>query len=355
MSEEPPLNRERATTSMPNQPLVSIVVPVYNAESTIGTTLDALTSQTLEDIEIICINDGSSDNTEAVLAQASQKDNRIKVVSTPNQGACRAREEGLSCALGSYIGFCDADDIPLPDMYETLYKNATRNNSDIVVCPYTREKNGTTLATEMIKANRYVLPVSDKSGWVTAVNTALWNKLYKRDVLADRIHLNNTPKIGEDAIFFLSVIPSAKRLSFVHEPKYRYQVQDGSAMSSVTEEEVEAILDAWKELRSHIERRNASYLQIIDSAAFIHLGVSLPVVLSKQGDARLAVKIFSCLDESFPLHRKSNFFAAGYAKEYPDFMKLACMAHKLYRAKLLMPGLKAYQAATNLLNIDIKW
>ncbi len=340
---------------MSNQPLVSIIVPVYNAESTIGTTLSALTNQTLKSIEIICINDGSTDGTEKILAEAAQNDSRIKVISTPNQGSCKAREEGLTQAAGSYVGFCDADDIPLPDMHEALYENAIQNSSDIVVCPYTREKNGTTLAAEMVKPNRYVMPVNSKSGWITAVNTALWNKLYKKEVLAGRIRLSNPPKIGEDAIFFLSVIPGANRLSFIHEPKYRYQVQDGSAMSSVSEEEVEAILAAWKELRSYVEEKSADYLQVIDSAAFIHLGVSLPVVLSRQGDAHLALKAFSFLNENFPLHRKSSFFAAGYAKEYPDFMKLACMAHKLYGAKLLIPALKAYQAATGLLGIDVKW
>ena len=340
---------------MSDQPLVSIVVPVYNAESTIGTTLNALVNQTMKDTEIVCVNDGSTDDTKKILAKAAQNDCRIRVISTPNRGSCKAREEGLAHAAGAYIGFCDADDIPLPDMYESLYKNAIQNRSDIAVCPYIREKNGTTLATEMVKANRYILPVNSKSGWITAVNTALWNKLYKREVLANRIHLSNPPKIGEDAIFFLSIIPGVNRLSFIHEPKYRYQVQDSSAMSSVSGKEVEAILDAWKELRSYIEKRNADYLQIVDSAAFIHLGVSLSVVLSKQGDAKLAAEIFSCLNESFPLHRKSGFFSVGYTKEYPDFTKLACMAHKLYKVKLLMPSLRLYCFSTEELAFSPKW
>ena len=355
ISKETLLDLERTVLGMPNQPLVSIILPAYNAENTIEATLSSLTNQTLQSIEIVCVNDGSTDGTNELLAKAARADNRIKVISTPNRGSCKAREEGLAQASGSYIGFCDADDLPLPDMYEALYENAIRNSSDIAVCPYFRKKNGIVLATEMLKPKRIALPVNSKSGWIIAVNTALWNKLYKKEAITSRIRLNTPPKIGEDAIFFLSILPGVKRLSFVHEPKYLYQVQENSAMSSVSEEETDSALEAWIKLRSYIAERDMNYLQIIDSAAFVHLGVSLPAMQLKQGDYRLAKKTLTNLDKNFPLHHRSNFFAANYLKEYPDFMKLTYAAHKLAQIGLLMPSLKAYQKLISILGSDIKW
>ncbi len=340
---------------MSNQPLVSIILPTYNAGSTIKATLNSLTNQTLQNIEIICVNDGSTDDTDEILAKAAQADSRIKVITTPNRGSYKAREEGLAQATGSYIGFCDADDAPLPDMYKTLHENAVLYSSDLVICPYIRKKNEAELATEMLRPKRYALPVNSESGWTIAINTALWNKLYRKEALAKHAHLNFPPKIGEDAIFFLSVLPSIKKISFVHEPKYLYQVQENSAMSSVSEDETNSILTAWIELRSYIAEIDKDYLKIVDSAAFVHLGVSLPAMQLKQGDCRLAKKTLTDLNDNFPLHLESNFFTANYAKEYPDFMKLAYAAHKLAQIRLLIPSLRAYQKVTSILGSNVKW
>lgn len=354
MPEKPALNVKGVNQGMSN-PLVSVIVPAYNAGSTIEPTIKALASQTLDNIEIICVNDGSVDNTGAVLTRFAEKDPRIKLIETVNQGSFKAREEGIRSASGRFIGFCDADDIPLPDMYESLYKNAISNDSDIAICPYFREKNGIVLSTEMVKQNRQTLKASSESGWLIAVNTALWNKIYKREVLTEHIELSNPPKIGEDALFFLSIAPNAKQISFIHEPKYRYQVQEGSAMSAVSKEEIAAILKGWKELRAFIEEKDVRYLQLIDSAAFIHLGVSLPVVIQKQGDGAEVKEILSSLEDAFPLQRKSSFFTAKFAKQYPDFMKMPHLAHKLFRAKLLAPCLSLYQIVTKVMKTDIKW
>ena len=112
-------------------PKVSIIVPVYNVEKYLEKCLDSLINQTLKDIEIICINDGSLDNSINILEKYAIKDNRLKIISQKNAGLSAARNTGINAASGDYIGFCDSDDWVSLDFYEKLYKCAVQNNTDI--------------------------------------------------------------------------------------------------------------------------------------------------------------------------------------------------------------------------------
>ena len=115
-------------------PIISIIVPVYNSEKYIEKTLYSLTNQTLQDIEIICINDGSSDHSLKILQQHSVKDPRIKVFSQTNLGQASARNLGLKKATGKYLMFCDSDDWYERNMCERLYNIIEQNSIDIVQC-----------------------------------------------------------------------------------------------------------------------------------------------------------------------------------------------------------------------------
>ena len=117
---------------------VSIIVPVYNMEKYLRECLDSLVNQTLKDIEIICINDGSKDNSLEILNEYSQKDSRIKVINKENEGQGVARNLGISKAQGEFIGFVDPDDWVELDMYEKMYNQAKTLDSEIVICDHTR-------------------------------------------------------------------------------------------------------------------------------------------------------------------------------------------------------------------------
>lgn len=114
-------------------PAVSVIVPVYNTEKYLPKCLDSLTGQTLSDIEIICINDCSPDNSLAVLQEYAKKDNRIKIIDfKENKGAAVARNTGIDAATGEYIGFVDSDDFVDIDFYEKLYTKAIETDADVV-------------------------------------------------------------------------------------------------------------------------------------------------------------------------------------------------------------------------------
>ncbi len=127
-------------------PKVSIVLPIYNVSEYLRKSLNSLVKQTLQEIEIICINDGSTDNSLEIVKEYAKRDNRIVVVDKKNEGQGIARNLGINMAKGEYIGFVDPDDWVKPDMYEKMYNQAKKFSSEIVICDlskYVEEKNST--------------------------------------------------------------------------------------------------------------------------------------------------------------------------------------------------------------------
>ena len=120
---------------------ISIIVPVYNTEKYLGVCLDSLISQTYKDIEIICVDDGSTDNSLQILNDYAAKDSRIKILTQKNQGPSVARNLGLEKAKGEYITFVDSDDWVSIDMCEKIYSKAIDTNADLVLFPHSRVTN----------------------------------------------------------------------------------------------------------------------------------------------------------------------------------------------------------------------
>ncbi len=114
---------------------ISVIIPIYNTEKHLRQCLDSIINQTLKEIEIICVNDESTDGSLDIVNEYAQKDERIKIINKKNNGAAAARNTGMDHAAGEYIGFVDSDDWIALDMYEKLYENAKSYNSDIVMCP----------------------------------------------------------------------------------------------------------------------------------------------------------------------------------------------------------------------------
>ena len=119
---------------MSAMPLVTVIVPVYNVEKYLAECLDSICAQTLKNIEIICMNDGSTDLSGDILAQYAARDSRIFVLNQENQGQSAARNNALDLARGKYISFVDSDDVIAPEMLEELYNRAEMLNTDIAFC-----------------------------------------------------------------------------------------------------------------------------------------------------------------------------------------------------------------------------
>lgn len=336
---------------------ISVVVPVYNAQKTIALTLESLLKQTLSEIEIIVINDGSTDNSLAIASRFEKSHpKQIKVITTTNQGAYQARSAGINHAQGEYVGFCDADDTAEPEMFETLYNKIIDCNADMAVCSYYRQENEKILSTEMKYDFPEAKPVDKNAGWLVSVNTATWNKLIRTNLAKQHATLNVSPRIGEDALFLLSIYPHIRSIAFTNKPLYHYYVNNSSAMKAISKEEIHHVIQSWKQARKQINSND--FLYIFDLAAFIHLGVSLPLVLFKSGYERAKdtySTLLEVLDSAFSKYKRSPFLKINYVLTHRKFMVLPFFASIFTKLKLLAPLLQLYNLLTSFFGKDFKW
>ncbi|WP_290148085.1 glycosyltransferase family 2 protein [uncultured Dubosiella sp.] len=215
--------------------LVSIVVPIYNVEKYLSKCIDSLIDQTYKNLEIILVNDGSTDQSGDIAQQYAKQDSRIRYIIQKNKGLGGARNTGLEYAKGNYILFIDSDDYIRNNMVEKMVKAMEANALDIVVCEYERvnEKG------EYIE--RYHLPFLDHKVYdplhqkeVLLMDPAAWNKMYKRE-LFEHTNLRFPDRVWyEDLRTTPKLIAQAKRVGFLHEPFYLYLQRASSIMNSTT-------------------------------------------------------------------------------------------------------------------------
>lgn len=208
------------------EPVVSIIVPVYNAENYLCRCLDSLCSQTLKEIEIICVNDGSTDNSLDILNEYKNKDFRIKIITQKNQGPSAARNTGINNSMGTYIGFVDADDCALPEMYEKLSNCAITNACQVVACGNlsypTYDKAYPGFSTD--KPMSFIESLkTDSTPTSNNSFSYCWRFLYqKKHLEKNNIRFLPGIHIAEDAIFNMKALLSAEKIFSLHETLYVY-------------------------------------------------------------------------------------------------------------------------------------
>ncbi|MCM1371292.1 MAG: glycosyltransferase [Clostridium sp.] len=223
---------------------VSIIVPVYNVEKYLDKCLNSLINQTLRDIEIIIVNDGTKDNSQVIIDKYVEKDKRIKSYIKENGGLSDARNYGMKYAIGEYIGFVDSDDYVENDMFEKMYNKAVSNNFDIVTCDlnYVYDKkikrcscniNNDLLNKEDIKKNMiYIYPTA-------------WNKIYKKSKFS---HFDFKKGVWyEDVEFMYRILPYISSIGVVHETLYQY-VQRPGAISKTYNNKIYDTISNWNGL-----------------------------------------------------------------------------------------------------------
>lgn len=215
---------------------VSIIVPVYNVENYLRECLDSLVNQTLQDIEIICINDGSTDNSLAILQEYSAKDSRIQVISKNNEGQGVARNNGIDIASGEYIAFVDSDDYCEINMYEKLYNTAKEFDADLVECCYKKFNDIDGLITQGIPLTG--IPYDKLFSWSSLkekspifVNTPVpWNKLVKVSFLRENQIYFAKSKYAEDFYFSIRARLLANKIIHIEDELYIYRIRPMSTM-----------------------------------------------------------------------------------------------------------------------------
>lgn len=210
---------------------ISVIVPAYNAESTIERCLISILAQTYSQLEIIVVNDGSTDETENIIKKMSLIDGRIRLISIPNNGVSHARNVGLDAAKGDYITFVDSDDTIEPDMYDHLLYLMNNYQVDVAHCSYKNcGKNG---VMSIVGNQGKILDFSHDEALECLLQGkfftgAIWNKLYK-SYLFKSIRLDENISINEDELLNVQIFNMIDRSVYSDKPLYNYFSNPNSA------------------------------------------------------------------------------------------------------------------------------
>lgn len=208
-----------------SKPKISIIIPVYNVEKYLCECLDSILNQTFQDFEIICVDDGSTDETLEILKNYKNKDERVFVLQQHHSGAAEARNNGIRLARGKYIQFLDSDDYFEPTMLEELYNHAEKYGADLTVCSSRKvdnEGNIVESGNPNSPINLDKTPLEKTFNWrdykddfFSLINVAIWNKLYSRDlILKNNLSFQNLTSCNDVAFGYISQICAEKIIVF---------------------------------------------------------------------------------------------------------------------------------------------
>lgn len=215
------------------QPLISVIVPIYNVENYLDRCVDSIINQTYKNLEIILVDDGSPDNCPKMCDDYAEKDSRVKVVHKKNGGLSDARNAGMEVATGEYVSFIDSDDYISLDFYETLLQTMIDNDSDIVECSVVKfyENGKFDEYSDDLKVTSYDT-VDALDGLISEnpFKQHVWNKLYKSSVALDIPYA--VGKLNEDEFWTYQVFGKAKKVTRINKTMYYYFQRNGSIMGN---------------------------------------------------------------------------------------------------------------------------
>lgn len=340
---------------------VSIVVPCYKVEDYLPRCLDSLVNQTLDNIEAICINDGSPDRCIDILRDYERRyPDTIIVIDKQNEGVWRGRFDAIAIARGEYIGFVDSDDYVEPTFAEQLYSAAKNNDADIAICGFHRVDvdSGKILNTEMTE-ERAPFDAQQEPQRLLELNGAPWNKVFRAPLLKNLHDFKEPPRIFDDMMMHLLTFPYVHRIAFTPHALVNYIIRNDSIMTTIDKSKIDSTYKAMLEVKSVYDQDATPTLkQFLDAAAFLHLGISLMFRISYDKSANLKEELQrnkEYLDTNFPSWNSDAIICKANAKKYKNALEKVYLGRKIYRSGLMPTALHIYRFMIHTLNIDIKW
>ena len=293
-----------------NKYKVSIIIPVYGVEKYIDKCLNSLVKQSLKEIEIIVVNDGTKDNSQKIIDKYVKKyPDKIKSYIKENGGQGSARNYGLKKTTGEYIGYVDSDDFVEKDMYKKLYNKAKENNYDIVVCGNYNVSEDYQNKNIDAFINNYNTDLEN----IFFGKMAVWNKIYKRDILIKN-KLEFKEKVWyEDLAFTLKAIMNSNTFAFIDEPLYDYLIREGSTMNNSNVKRNLEILEAFDDILSYIKHnKKEEYFDKVEFLAIDHIYISAIVrILKANADNKIkkeTVNELICyMNKNFPNYKNNKY------------------------------------------------
>lgn len=237
---------------------VSVIVPIYNTEKFLDKCLNSLMNQTLEDIEIICVNDGSTDNSLSIIEKYANIDSRIKVLTQENKKQGAARNSGLKIADAEYIGFVDSDDWVDLDYYEKLYNTAVKYDADIALATNVRIGNGKTKKRLEISEEKVATTLQEKIDIGSQVkNPCPTNKIYRHSMIKDNNIIWPEGVYCEDKLFTIKAVFYANKIVTTPNVNYYYYRNPNSTVHTKSKKHIEDKIKAKKDVLEFLRLNNA--------------------------------------------------------------------------------------------------
>ncbi|WP_161522471.1 glycosyltransferase [Caldibacillus thermoamylovorans] len=264
-------------------PKVSIIVPLYKAESNLKQCIDSILSQTIRDFELILVNDGSPDRSGDIAEEYKSKDSRVIVIHQSNQGVAKARNTGIHSANGEYIGFVDADDWIESNMYFEMYNMAKSSSADIVICGYVKGNNskineeqpplndGIYYSKDIV--NKIITPMvgtieKNLVSWKYRVMGSVWRNIFKKELLIDHnLYFNKDLSYSEDLIFCIESLLKSKKIAVINRPFYHYRISERSLSNGYRNDLFENLLVVDNNIRKLLDGKLAP--EILDSRTMV--------------------------------------------------------------------------------------
>ena len=241
---------------------VSIIIPVYNSEKYLRQCFDSVVNQTLKDIEIIIINDGSTDNTLKIVQEYATKYKNIKVIDKQNEGCYKARNIGLETATGEYIAFLDSDDYIEHNIYEKLFLKAKQTDADIVSSNYYISQDNklkivdfSSSAKLLKKTNNNLIGAEN-----VLLDAIIWSRIFKRQMLIDKgIKFHSDIYMADDAFFQIVTMLNSEKIVYIPDILYTYRIsRKDSITTSYNEKNFDCIKVA-KEIMDYVIANNMKH------------------------------------------------------------------------------------------------
>ena len=325
--------------------LISLIVPIYNAEEFLGECIESILNQTYTNIELILVNDGSTDSSLDICNKYKEMDSRIKLICKTNSGVSDTRNQGINSASGKYICFVDADDIIKKDFVEVLHAEIVNNDIDIVFCNFEYDYSG-----KLIKKKPRLLAgvynISDIKNIIIDDGTmsgilfgSVWGAIYKKSIIdGNNIKFNKDIRLNEDGLFNIEYVMSIKRIKVLSEHYiYIYRQIQGSLTNTYYVENVysaatEKIAELFKGQEINMNLTEQLGARRVSEAFWMLLNLCKP---SSLDDYKVTIKKLKWLLNNHELESSYQFINLKKINIYKHIYYIL-MKYKKYRILLIL-------------------
>ncbi len=317
---------------------VSIIVPVYNVEKYLRKCMDSLVNQTLKDIEIVVVNDGSPDHSDEIMQEYLQKYSCIKYVRIENGGVANARNVALSMASGDFVAFCDSDDYVDLDMYESLYNKAIESGAEVILSGYYDEDDfGNYRLQGLGNLEEYGQSLVENPKMIFANNAFIHGKLFSRSLIDKHQIGFRKYRIFEDLLFLNMALLFANKVEKVDRAFYHYMRRENSSVTGKMNDKFYDLFPVMQDLKDvYIQNGYTNFQEYLTFIALKHAYIRFRMAVSKETRSlkrQYIMDTYAFLDvydanwkgnAYFKRNKNVNFlyYTVGYWMLYPLLLSL---------------------------------